>query len=142
MTWKILRNILNKKNKINDLPKTFFGVDSSNEISDPKLIANKFNDYFVNIGPNLAKNIKDNAGISYEDYLTNKCSQSMFLTPVTEMELQTVIKNMCSNKSPGYDEINNKILKLSAKEISKLLTHIFNLSFESSFLKILVIRGM
>ena len=55
----------------------------------------------------------------------------MFLTPVTEMELQTVIKNMCSNKSPGFDEINNKILKLSAKEISKPLTHIFNLSFEN-----------
>ena len=40
----------------------------------------------------LAKNIKDNAGISYEDDLTNKCSQSMFLTPVAEVELQTVIK--------------------------------------------------
>ena len=38
---------------------------------------------------------------------------------------------MCSNKSPGYDEINNKILKLSAKEISKPLTHMFNLSFEN-----------
>ena len=38
---------------------------------------------------------------------------------------------MCSNKSPGYDEINNKILKLSTKEISKPLTHIFNLSFEN-----------
>ena len=47
MTWKILHNILNRKNKINDLPKTFFGIDSSNEISDPKLIANEFNDYLI-----------------------------------------------------------------------------------------------
>ena len=34
---------------------------------------------------------------------------------------------MDSNKSPGYD--NSKIIKLSAGEITKPLTHIFNLTF-------------
>ena len=36
---------------------------------------------------------------------------------------------MNSNKSSGYDEISAKIIKITAKEISKPLTHIFNLSF-------------
>ena len=55
----------------------------------------------------------------------------MFLAPITENELENEIKSMDSSKSPGYDNISNKILKLTAKEISKPLTHIFNLTFQN-----------
>jgi hypothetical protein len=41
---------------------------------------------------------------------------------------------MKSNKSSGYDGINAKIIKIIAKEISKPLTHIFNLSFLSGII--------
>ena len=58
MTWKTLNELLNKPNKTNELPKTFIESDSLNIIEDPVEIANKFNDYFINIGPNLAKEIK------------------------------------------------------------------------------------
>ena len=53
----------------------------------------------------------------------------MFLAPITRNELENEIKNMKSNASPGYDNISNNIIKLIANEISKLLTHIFNLTF-------------
>jgi hypothetical protein len=39
-----------------------------------------------------------------------------------------------SRKSSGYDGINAKIIKIIAKEISKPLTHIFNLSFSSGII--------
>ena len=39
-----------------------------------------------------------------------------------------------SRKSSGYDGINAKIIKIIAKEISKPLTHIFNLSFLSGII--------
>ena len=55
----------------------------------------------------------------------------MFLAPITENELENEIKSMDSSKSPGYDNISNKILKLTAKEISKPKTHIFNLTFQN-----------
>ncbi len=50
---------------------------------------------------------------------------------MTENELEIELENMKSNKSSGYDGINAKIIKIIAKEISKPLTHIFNLSFSS-----------
>ena len=53
----------------------------------------------------------------------------MFLVPITRNELENEIKNMKSNTSPGYD-ISNDIIKLIANEISKSLTHIFNLTFQ------------
>ena len=41
---------------------------------------------------------------------------------------------MKSNKSSGYDGINAKIIKIIAREFSKPLTHIFNLSFLSGII--------
>jgi hypothetical protein len=64
-------------------------------------------------------------------YLIGNYRNGMFLAPITENELENEIKSMDSSKSPGYDNISNKILKLTAKEISKPLTHIFNLTFQN-----------
>jgi hypothetical protein len=52
--WKTLNELLNKPTKNNKLTKTFV-ESNSNIIEDPEEIANKFNDYFINIGHNLAK---------------------------------------------------------------------------------------
>ena len=40
-----------------------------------------------------------------------------------ENELENEIRNMDLSKTPGYDNISNKIVKSTAKEISKPLTH-------------------
>ena len=39
---------------------TYFGYEN---------VANCFNEYFVNVGKNLAENIKDNMNNSFKDYL-------------------------------------------------------------------------
>jgi hypothetical protein len=59
------------------------------------------------------------------------CSyQSSFaLEVITENELLADLDNLNTNKSPGHDEISPKIIKIIGQEISKPLTHIFNLSF-------------
>ena len=53
----------------------------------------------------------------------------MFLEPITIDEIETEITNMKQNKSPGYDNISSKIIKLTAKNISESLTHILNTTF-------------
>ena len=58
----------------------------------------------------------------------------MFLEPITEYELEKELENVKPNKSSGYDGINTKIIKLSAKEISKPLSHIFNLTFTTGII--------
>ena len=51
-TWKTINNVLQKANQ-NKHPSRIKLNDDV--IDDHKLIADAFNDYFVNIGPNLAQ---------------------------------------------------------------------------------------
>ena len=126
MVWRIL----NRGRKNTKLPNEFIGNNTTDIIKDPSKIANSLNEYFVNIGPKLAKNITNNPDKTFDKYLTNNCKDSMFLDPITENEVESEIANMNNNKSPGHDDICSRIIKTTSKEISKPLTHIFNLTFE------------
>ncbi len=53
MMWRTLNEIIKKPKKQNKIQKTFFETDSLKEINDPQEIANKFNEYFINVGPKL-----------------------------------------------------------------------------------------
>ena len=57
-------------------------------VTDGKEIVNGFNDYFVNIGPNLAKKITANTNLSFKDYLKGSYMNSMLLSPVCEREIK------------------------------------------------------
>ena len=134
MMWKTLNDILNKPKKNAKLSKTFVENCSSNIIDDPKTIADNLNDYFINIGPNLANKIKLNKDNCFKKYLKGNYQSSFFFNPITEDELERELKSMKSNKSCGYDGIHTSIAKLSVKEISKPLTHIFNLTFSTGII--------
>ena len=53
MIWYTLNKALNKNRKKKEMPKSFFGNNSMDIIDVPKKIANGFNEYFINVGPNL-----------------------------------------------------------------------------------------
>ena len=54
-TWRIINETLGKTNQKNNLP--MFIEHNNTLITDPNRIANTFNDYFANIGSDLALNI-------------------------------------------------------------------------------------
>ena len=72
-------------------------------ITDSKIIANSFNDYFINVGSSLAKIINSNVDpLLYVQRHTN----NMNTPEVSEFE----IKNTCiiqdfKNSEAGYDEL-------------------------------------
>ena len=49
---------------------------------------------------------------------------------VTSEVVGSQINNMKDNKSPGVDWISPKILKETVEQISKPLTHVFNMSLQ------------
>ena len=51
--------------------------DNNDEVSDPKLIANKFNDFVVNVGPNLAKKCSQETDDFYK-FLKGRYNDSIF----------------------------------------------------------------
>ena len=56
-TWKIMKSIIGKSSVHNDnFPKSL-SIDKE-EITDKKIIAEKFNSYFINVGSNLAAKIQ------------------------------------------------------------------------------------
>ena len=59
-----------------------FNCDDS-KITGDKAIANGFNNFFVNIGPSLAKRIPKCNDILFTQYLPDKIDDTMFLQPVT-----------------------------------------------------------
>jgi hypothetical protein len=115
MTWQTINKLLNRNKKKEKLSHVFQQHNSDINFSDPIVNANKFNEYFVNVGPNLAK------GIRKGNY-----RESMFAEPVTEHEILTEIDNLNTNKSAGHDNISAKMIKTIKQEICKLL-HIFSI---------------
>ena len=128
LLWKTLNKIMNKHEKNKSFPNEFIANESARKINDPQTIADKFNEYFVNVGPNIAKKIPK-GDRTYDQYLTGIYQNSFFLEPITKYELQNEISSLNPNKSPGYDSLSVKIIQKVGNEISEPLSHIFNLTF-------------
>ena len=89
------------------------------------MIAENFNNFFINIGPTLSRKIPFTEG-NIEDYLT-RIEESIFLKHVDELEVRKTIKHL-KDSSSGWDEIDAGMLKLSLDHITVPFTHICNLS--------------
>ena len=124
--WQIVKDLLGTKAK--NTPKTF--KDGDIEISDPEKIANKFNSYFVNIGPNLASKINAPRE-SFKKYLNEPFHKTLFLRPTDHQEILNIVKSLKPSASTGYDGISVNLLKKIINCIIDPLIHISNLSITS-----------
>ena len=68
-------------------------------------IANCFNDFFINIGPSLAKKIQTCQNSDYTQFLGNSIANSMYINPVSDDEIVKVVSKFKNKKSCGYDDI-------------------------------------
>ena len=117
-----MNNLLGRQNKptvANEL-----NLNESN-LTTPKDIAEGFNDYFSNIGPELASKI-DSSYINFEMYVINTNSEFAAFKPVVVSHVYRLLLGLSGNKATGIDKISCKIIKLAAPVISDLLTFIFN----------------
>ena len=96
-----------------------------NNFTSPKDIAEGFNDYFSNIGPNLASKI-DSSNYNFETYVKNGKSEFAAFQPVTVSHVCRLLLGLSGNKATGIDKISCKIIKKAAPIISDSLTLIFN----------------
>ena len=127
-TWKVLNECMCKSKSQATFPRCF---NSNNvEVVKNQDIANGFNQFFVGVGPSLAKNIPD-CDNSFRDYFTNRSELSMFLEPTCEQEIVSVIKLFQNKTSSGYDGIDMNVVKKISNFIAKPFSNICNKSFES-----------
>ena len=97
-TWKIIGKMTNKNyNNKNTINKLEVGNIA---ITDPLAIAEKFNDFFVNIGSNLVKQIPQSTKTP-NDFLMGDYCNSMFFAPTTAEEILDIIRNLKNSNSVG-----------------------------------------
>ena len=96
-TWNTINELLGKSKSSDALPRSFLN-ENNDEVSDPKLIANNFNDFFVNVGPNLAKKFSRETDDFYK-FLKGSFNDSMFLYDTNCEEIRKVIDKMASKSS-------------------------------------------
>ena len=93
-------------------------------------MANSFNKFFTEVGPNLDKlipnsNLLWNANV----YLPPRIPHSLLLYPSTPNEISDIISLLDDSKSSGPSTISIKILKIANNHISCTFSDICNISF-------------
>lgn len=96
-------------------------------LTDSKSIASVFNNFFANIGNNLAAT-RPSLNISPIDFMPQKLSHSLFFHPITSQKIEAEINKLNSTKAIGPFSIPTDILELIKVIISEPLKMIFNSS--------------
>ena len=145
--WKTIKPFLTNKGANNSNPICIKSDDVI--ITDPKIVANKINQFYVNIASNIGKPItlEQNSDTNVDFVL--RCSEyfkdhpsivnistgmdkyDFSLTHTTPDIVEKAISNLDTTKSTGCDMIPAKLLKPIASHISHHMTQIFNQSVDT-----------
>ena len=94
-------------------------------MSDQFIIVNKFNEYFINIGPELANQINKSGNKHFKDYLNTKHDSVFTFYEINNMDIVKVINRLRS----GNDGISTKLLKFLKDALVEPLKLIINQTF-------------
>ena len=129
-TWKIINDVLKPKNnsRRNILNKI---IVNNNTYENSNDISNLFNDFFINIGKNVAESVGSHDANDHKSYL-NHLNQptSFFFHPVLPSEVNTIIKSL-KNKASNINTTPIKIMKIISEIISIPLACIINKSLSN-----------
>ena len=125
-TWDTSKEIINKKTSKSNLPSRF--IHEGIEVIGPKNVAYKFNEYFTEIRPKLAKSIDTaNKAPSNHD-LTTPCAASFNFVYTKPDDIENIIRSLKPQSSAVYDNISTKLLKDIENVRSRPLSIIINQS--------------
>ena len=125
-TWKGIKSLISNSDYGLFVPQNIYS--NGTQTTDPKNIANAFNDYFCTVANDIQSSIRFSFK-SYEDYLSNSNAKSFFISPTDSIEVFDIISNLSTEKSQGPSGIPMKVLCLLNNDISPLLADLFNKSF-------------
>ena len=100
-------------------------------INDKTAIANTMCKYFSSIGMTYANRIQC-GNTTLIEYLNKikRNEKSIYMYPTNQTEVRTILNNLASKSSSGWDGISNKLLKAIKDPLVEPLAKIFNLSIK------------
>ena len=134
--WKSLRTLgYSNKNK----QKTKIGLRIHNEICfEEDKVANEFNSFYTTVAASLVEKLPTSCNIFGSEHVNKYYSDkgiqqnSFSLNPVTPECILKHLQSLKRNKSTGLDGVSAKFLNDSAQTIFNQVTHIINLSINTS----------
>jgi hypothetical protein len=128
-TWQILRKAMNKsKQSDNSISKI---VVDGKTITDPTVIADRFNHFFVNVAKSITESINTYAGpaIPHSSFIGPKLNFAQ--NPVTPFEIHEIIQNLKGKISLDQDGLSSFFLKNISMTIATPLCKIISSSLLS-----------
>jgi hypothetical protein len=127
-TWELLKEATNLKRTGDKIEKLSV---NGNLISDPKLIADEFNKFFVNVGVQISESIIP-TNAKPEDFMPQLNNLiDLDLGSTNQTHFCDIIKSLQPKCSMDSDGLSTKLLKRVALEISRPMSHVFNLSLQN-----------
>ncbi len=105
-TWKTIIGILNKTKTKRNFP--LFFKDEDIIMHDKQTIANKFNTFCANIGPNLSAQINMPMIKTLYSYLTGIHTNTFQFQSINEDITKSIIDKLAPKTSCGVDDISSK----------------------------------
>ena len=127
-TWMTINELLSKTKKKKHFPEYF--SDNGQLISDKVTIANKFNQFFTCVGPELASQITQPA-TEYTEYLHDIIDTRFEFREIDEKIICQTIDHLKSKNSCSIDGLSTKILKFIKNTLAKALVIIVNQSLKT-----------
>ena len=115
-TWDGIRQLVSI-NKRKSFKIKLLNENNSN-ITDNKIMANTFNDFFSNIGNTIEQKIPKSQKC-FSNYLDTPINNNLHIQPCNEIEILNIISKLGSNKASGPNSIPTNLLK----EFSTLLAY-------------------
>ena len=104
-TWQTISETLNRRKWNRDSPQEF-KLANGDTISEPKQIANAFNDFFIGIDDVGVLN--GNTNNDFNQYMPRKTNCTLMFEPITRDTISRIISSLKSKTSTGDDNISNK----------------------------------
>jgi hypothetical protein len=124
---KTMWQLLNKKLEISGKPYQDIWLQKDLEkITHPQKVAKAFNSYFIDKVEELVEQNRNNKRDQFSQGSVKYNQSSMFLFPVHEEEIVTVVSKLRSKKLAGFDEIPEFLVKECIQCIKKPLIFIYN----------------
>ena len=134
---KIIKEIINVKTK-NDVTINSLIIGEA-ITTNAKLIGNHINTFFTSVATKLNEKIVK-AKKPFSHYLGQITDETIFLSPTTPADIESLINCIKPNKAIGPNSIPTKILKEFKTELSEPLSDMINVSFNKGifpdFLKV------
>ena len=142
--WQVINKELGKTTINNKNMEITWG---ENIITNPTATAEIFNSYFVETVEKLTdQNRGTLTTYNMTTFKMNTCPQTIFINPVSENEVEKVIKNLKGKHSSGFDDVTDSIVKKCVQFVKTPLADICNASFTSGIfpemLKIAIVKPL